>query len=434
MSVARGHILDPKLSEAAPHLPESPVGSCCGPAPWQSPSGIASTCPVPGWRRPLWLCRSNVACGGDPHVWQCDDGRCVSSSWRCDGAADCLDGSDEQDCGCECCSVPSVCGAKKVQCPGTHHCIPHWELCDRHQDCEDGWDEEGCPQEPCLPGQWQCRNRVCIMAEWKCNGIDNCGDSSDEDVCGKQACWMLLSGVRPCALRCDAATRCIPESWLCDSHADCLDHTDEQGCGETLGLDGTGASGVPKECSRAEFPCRSGQCVALALRCDGDHDCRDGSDEEGCTVPRPLLCRMGEVACPHSRECVLEAWRCDGATDCGDGTDEQSHEYPCGLRACLNASLVCDGQQDCADGSDEGGNCSVPCQRSCTHLCYPSPQGPVSASSPGPGAYPAMLPWSSCRREPHVSPRQDPDSPFPHSGAGVTRAIGWPRTVCPAWT
>uniref|UniRef100_A0A8B9F8M7 Low-density lipoprotein receptor-related protein 8-like protein n=1 Tax=Amazona collaria TaxID=241587 RepID=A0A8B9F8M7_9PSIT len=36
-----------------------------------------------------------VACGGDPHVWQCDDGRCVSSSWRCDGIADCMDGSDD---------------------------------------------------------------------------------------------------------------------------------------------------------------------------------------------------------------------------------------------------------------------------------------------------------------------------------------------------
>lgn len=40
-------------------------------------------------------------------------------------------------------------------------------------------------------------------------------------------------------------------------------------------------------------------------------------------MPRPLLCRTGEVACPRSGECVPEAWRCDGTADCGDGTDEQ---------------------------------------------------------------------------------------------------------------
>lgn len=112
----------------------------------------------------------------------------------------------------ECCAVSSVCGTKKVQCPGTHHCIPHWELCDRHQDCEDGWDEEGCPQQPCLPGQWQCRNRVCIMAEWKCNGIDDCGDSSDEDVCGKQEHWMVLSVVRPVWAMCELGNTLF--SWV----------------------------------------------------------------------------------------------------------------------------------------------------------------------------------------------------------------------------
>uniref|UniRef100_A0A8C7A5Y5 Uncharacterized protein n=1 Tax=Nothoprocta perdicaria TaxID=30464 RepID=A0A8C7A5Y5_NOTPE len=102
---------------------------------------------------------------------------------------------------------------------------------------------------------------------------------------------------------------------------------------------------APRQCSPAEFPCRSGQCVAGALRCDGDRDCRDGSDEEGCAVP--------------------------------------PHEYLCGPGTCLNSSLVCNGHRDCADGSDEGGNCSVPCRLPCSHLCYPSPQGPRCQCTPG---------------------------------------------------
>ncbi|NXE12744.1 LRP2 protein, partial [Lophotis ruficrista] len=302
---------------------------------------------------------------------------CIPIPWLCDGEQQCPNGTDEQ-CGCECCSVPSVCGAKKVQCPGTHHCIPHWELCDRHQDCEDGWDEEGCPQQPCLPGQWQCRNRVCIMAEWKCNGIDDCGDSSDEDICAP---------CPPGMVRCDEG-KCILESLMCNDEDDCLDGTDEPStCGELCEATGhrprARVVGQPHNCLPAYF------CQVCSARVD----VRSG-DLYWLAFPH-LSCPRTHVPCRDGTECVAQEYVCDGEKDCADGSDEdacaqlcdtpgRSHSlYLCGLGVCLNASLVCDGRQDCADGSDEGGNCSVPCQRSCAHLCYPSPQGPRCSCEPG---------------------------------------------------
>ena len=80
---------------------------------------------------------------------------------------------------------------------------------------------------------------------------------------------------------------------------------------------------VHAKCSAPEFQCENSQCISNSLRCDGNRDCQDHSDEDGCSVAWLLRCPSGEVKCQGSRECVPTEWLCDRDFNCEDGTDEK---------------------------------------------------------------------------------------------------------------
>lgn len=76
----------------------------------------------------------SVSCG--TLQYRCDSGQCVSEALRCDGYADCGDGTDEMHC-----SKPPRC-LTQLRCPNSHKCLQKEWLCDGEDDCQDGSDEK----------------------------------------------------------------------------------------------------------------------------------------------------------------------------------------------------------------------------------------------------------------------------------------------------
>lgn len=64
--------------------------------------------------------------------FRCDNNKCISKFWVCDGDNDCEDKTDENTELCK------TCLASQFECAVTRRCIPHSWVCDGTFDCGEG--------------------------------------------------------------------------------------------------------------------------------------------------------------------------------------------------------------------------------------------------------------------------------------------------------
>ena len=194
-----------------------------------------------------------------------------------------------------------------MSCEGSSRTFTASARCNREDDCADGSEQsQPSDERKCL----FCANGAITQPSYRCDGIVDCGDESDE-----LGCFVCPD---------DAGPR--PPDWQCDGQPDCPSGADEADC--------------------TPFECGDDTRVPSSFVCDGVLDCGNGSDEEQNCLKR--RCKSGSA--------LIDArFACDRIADCPDDSDELGCEetFSCQNGAVIAGALFCDGVRDCSDGSDE---------------------------------------------------------------------------------
>ncbi|XP_068443535.1 complement factor I isoform X3 [Clinocottus analis] len=106
-----------------------------------------------------------------------------------------------------------------VRCQGYESSLAECVIYDKRQRGNNRVASATCHTAPAPPHEcgFRCANTKCVSVGQTCNGVDDCGDNSDEMCCKK---------CRNSSFRCRTGV-CVPEEAVRDGQLDCLDGEDE---------------------------------------------------------------------------------------------------------------------------------------------------------------------------------------------------------------
>lgn len=134
-----------------------------------------------------------------------------------------------------------TCNFDEFKCPNANRCIPLSWKCDGKAQCPEGTDEYNCHHRSCADSEFHCTEQdTCIYASWRCDGVSDCMGNEDEKLCGKFSIIKTEGGkyadgvfFAECAVdqfKCSTGGGCIPSELRCDGVENCPDLSDEWGC------------------------------------------------------------------------------------------------------------------------------------------------------------------------------------------------------------